>query len=278
MGPLPTFLMVGTAKSGTSSLATYLDGHPSVCFARVQEPNFFAFDRQYERGLDYYRSLYAHHAGEPCLGEKSWRYSCAGTYPAALDRIGAALPDIKIVYVVRDPVPRALSMWREMRDAGQDNLPGDPNAALSDPQGIIVDSTHYAHQLALFEMRYGRQNTLVLFFEDFTRDPKSVQDRLCDFLGIPQYHPDQPIHENRSKGQRSDGHLLEWMRRTGLDRAARALSPDPLRTAARTVLKRPITRVEITRTTRTQFLGYIANDCRALLAREGRDASLWSLE
>jgi hypothetical protein len=83
---LPNFLVLGTAKSGTSTLARYRRDHPQVCFGRAHEPNFFAFDRQWARGLEYDRTLFAHDDGEPRIGEKSWRDSCTGHYPRVFDR------------------------------------------------------------------------------------------------------------------------------------------------------------------------------------------------
>jgi hypothetical protein len=136
---LPNFLILGTAKSGTSTLARYLCDHPQVCFSRAHEPNFFAFDRQWARGLEYYRSLFAHYDGEPRIGEKSWRDACTGHYPHAFDRVRRTLPELKLIYVVRDPIARGLSMWRELRDAGQDRVARDVATALtSDP--LTLDS------------------------------------------------------------------------------------------------------------------------------------------
>jgi hypothetical protein len=137
--PLPNFLILGTAKSGTSTLARDLCDHPKVCFASAHEPNFFAFDRQRTRALAYDRTRVAHDDGEPRIGEKSWRDACTGHDPHGCDRVRRTLPELKLIDIVRDPIARGLSMWRELRDAGQDRVARDVATALtSDP--LILDS------------------------------------------------------------------------------------------------------------------------------------------
>ena len=51
-GPLPNFFIVGTAKTGSTSISNFFEQHPDVCFCRNFEPNFFAFDRLYSRGME----------------------------------------------------------------------------------------------------------------------------------------------------------------------------------------------------------------------------------
>jgi hypothetical protein len=187
-GPLPNFFVVGTAKSGSASLASFLDRHPDVCMCEAWEPNFFSSDQYYARGLDSYRSRYSHYDGERMIGEKSWRYSCSQTYPKALERMLGDIPSFKAIYVVRDPVKRALSMWRELRDAGQDAVPSDPNVALS-TEGMIVDSCRYDRQIRRFEDAIGAENVRILFFEDMLDNPRAFYGEVCDFLQIERVSP-----------------------------------------------------------------------------------------
>ncbi len=274
---LPNFLVLGTAKAGTSSLASYLDKHPEVCFSRVQEPNFFAFDQQYARGESYYRSLYAHYDGEPCSGEKSWRYSCGAVYPKAFERIRQMLPDLKLIYVLRDPLERGISMWRELRDAGQDIVDADPNRALlTDP--LITDSMKYASTWRRFGDAYGQQNMLVIFFEDLISDPEGFYRSVTDFLGVAHHSLEKEIHENPSIGLRSDGRLLEWLRRNQMDNATRRVLPDRLRRWGRKNLKTPIGKVEVSPETRAAFLDMVRPEARAALEMANKPFDYWTLE
>ncbi|MGB3615662.1 MAG: sulfotransferase, partial [Elainellaceae cyanobacterium] len=55
---LPSFLIIGAAKSGTTTLANYLRKHPECFIPQEKEPNFFGIDEKYEQGLDSYVSLF----------------------------------------------------------------------------------------------------------------------------------------------------------------------------------------------------------------------------
>ncbi len=276
-GPLPNFFVVGTAKCATTSLARFFEQHPDVCFCQVHEPNFFALDSEYAKGLDTYRTLYSHYAGETAIGEKSWRYSCARTYPEALPRILSAIPKFKALYVVRDPLPRAISFWRELRDGGQDRIAADINLALRE-ENIITDSSRYATQLSLFEDALGPDNVKTVLFEDFVADAPTFYYQICDFLGIAHFVPEETIHANKSVAQRSDSRTMEAIRSAGLDEPLRRMSPEPLRKLARNFLKRPVGEIAISEETRQAFLDLVGEDCGRLLDRMGRDRSLWNLK
>ena len=274
---LPNFLVLGTAKAGTSTLASYLDQHPEVCFAQVPEPNFFVFDIQYAKGQSYYKSLFSHFSGEACRGEKSWRYACSASYPECFQRIRDMLPSLKLIYVVRDPLARGISMWRELRDSGQDIVSASPEGALlNDP--LILDSMRYATTWRTWVDAYGEENMLLLFFEDLVASPEDFFNQVTDFLGIEQFKPEREIHENPSIGLRSDGRILEWLRKTGWDRTARAMLPGTLRVVARRVLKTPIGNVELSEQTREAFLEMVRPEATAILDIAGKPHTFWTLE
>ncbi|WP_340587911.1 sulfotransferase family protein [Erythrobacter alti] len=275
-GPLPNFFVVGTAKCATTSLARFFEQHPDVCFCQAHEPNFFAFDANYAKGLDFYRSRYSHYDGERAIGEKSWRYSCSATYPDALERMLAAVPMFKAIYVVRDPLPRALSMWRELRDGGQDILPADPNKALREAN-IVTDSMLYDSQIGRFEDVLGKDNVLIVFYEDFLDDPRGFYSQICEFLEIAGFYPEEDIHANKSVAQRSDTRLLSAIRTSGLAAPLRRLAPAPVRKLVRNLLKQPVGEIEISAETRRMFFERVGPDCAALLARTGRDPNFWTL-
>ena len=71
---LPTFLIVGAAKSGTSSLWHYLREHPDVYVPAGKEINFFSDEANFSRGLDWYTSHFKSGAGKKAIGEASPSY------------------------------------------------------------------------------------------------------------------------------------------------------------------------------------------------------------
>ena len=106
---LPTFIIIGAAKAGTTSLHYYLDLHPEVQMSAVKETNFFAGPpngRDYELGqvesLEAYEELFD--AAVPVRGEASPNYANDPIRAGAAKRIKGLIPEAKIIYLVRDPV------------------------------------------------------------------------------------------------------------------------------------------------------------------------------
>lgn len=113
----PDFLFIGGAKCGSTSFAIYLDAHPQVCIGGPKEPNFWSWGRYAKEYQDFFvnESPIARPATEDRVsGEFSTSYLL---HPLAPRRIYAALPQAKIILMLRNPVDRAYShyMMSELR-------------------------------------------------------------------------------------------------------------------------------------------------------------------
>src|SRR3954453_3663754 len=127
--PLPQFLLIGAPKAGTTALHVALAAHPDVFMSSPKEPKYFLTDdgrrpvarggpgdaqtvrQQVWRREDYERLFDAAPAGAQ-RGESTTLYL---QDRAAHRRIAAALPDARLVAVLRDPVDRAHSNWTHLR-------------------------------------------------------------------------------------------------------------------------------------------------------------------
>lgn len=107
----PDVVIVGAARSGTSLLAACLGSHPAIDPGAVKEPEFFG--RYYHRGIEWYESLYMPRGPRLRL-DASMSYTVP-TYPDALGRLAEASPDAYVIYAVRDPLQRALSHYRLLK-------------------------------------------------------------------------------------------------------------------------------------------------------------------
>ncbi|RLF35719.1 MAG: sulfotransferase, partial [Thermoplasmata archaeon] len=101
---LPNFVIAGPPKSGTTSLLFYLERHPDVFV--INEPHFFS--RNYEKGIEWYESLFEKHKKEKAVGEKSPSYFFDPKVPL---RIKKHIPDVKLIFIFRDPIKRAYSEY-----------------------------------------------------------------------------------------------------------------------------------------------------------------------
>lgn len=129
--PLPTFLLIGANKGGTTSLHHYLSQHPDVFMSPVKEPMFFIFEgketpedrpdqitrrKEIINNLEDYKQLFAGASHHSARGESSTAYLHNSQWAA--ERIKAHVPHAKIIAILRDPLQRALSNYRMYVDRG----------------------------------------------------------------------------------------------------------------------------------------------------------------
>jgi len=112
---LPSFIIPGPPKSGTTSLQFYLDKHPEIFV--TGETHFFSSN--YDKGIEWYKNFFRN-VTERVVGEKSPSYFF---HPEAPKRIKKHIPNTKLIFIFRNPVDRAYShYWHEAR-AARENAP-----------------------------------------------------------------------------------------------------------------------------------------------------------
>ena len=204
---LPSFLVIGAQRAGTTSLFYYLCGHPDVARPATKEIHFF--DDNYWRGADWYRSYFAlSFGGERATGEATPYYLF---HPAVPARVAATIPDAKLVVLLRNPVDRSYSHYRKMKRMGierlsfkkalaaeERRLAGEEERLLADPRyrsghhrrHAYVGRSLYADQLERWLGAFPRDQLLVLLSEDFFARPAEVYAETLGFLGLPPWEPE----------------------------------------------------------------------------------------
>ena len=188
-GRLPTFLVVGAQKSGTTSLIHYLGAHPEV-FAVPDEIHFF--DRNWDRGVEWYRERFAGAGGAAAVGESTPEYMYASSAPG---RIARTLSAPTFLAILRDPVDRAYSHYWHNRTRGHEPRPFDEAVAAEEGrlarggEGAgarygYVDRGRYHRQLRrLCEGLPGARLHVVILEELRDRRVEVIQD-LYRHLGV----------------------------------------------------------------------------------------------
>lgn len=188
---LPNFLIIGATRSGTSSLAYHLRGHPDVFFSRDKELHFFT-DR-YELGLDWYRYQFAGSNGCQAVGEGTATYLYE---PVALERMAEVVPGARLIAALRDPVDRAYAhYWHEVRRdrerlsfpdavAAEPERPPKTLPTTARPYPGYLDRGRYIEQLERVCRLFPREALHVVLFEDLRDRPEDVFGGVCRFLGI----------------------------------------------------------------------------------------------
>lgn len=177
---LPDFLIIGAMKSGTTTLQAQLAAQPGIFMTTPKEPNFFSDDAIYARGLDWYCGLFAEAAPGDLKGEASTHYTKLPTYPETVTRLAAALAEPRFVYVIRDPVERALSQYLHEWSRG---TVGQDVAAAFSAHPEFVDYSRYPMQLAPYLDRFGAEALLLTSLEQLNKDPEGELARIGAHIG-----------------------------------------------------------------------------------------------
>ncbi len=271
---LPTFLIIGAGKSGTTSLWSYLNQHPQIGMSAIKEPSFFSMDDVYARGLDWYQKLYAGQDHALARGEASNSYSATETFPHTIDRIAGVMEAPKFLYIVRHPRDRTESDWMQrskIQDIGfSDFLHSDP---------VYADKNQYLRSYERYADRFGEDSLMVLFYDDLRSDPGALLTRVAEFLGVdPTFDFDAGTRHGQSAEGRRFLFGLGKLRSTRLYSDLSLLLPDRLKAGLRGALSRTheVTRPVWSAEDAAWFRDTYEAPSRAFLQKVGRDPDQWT--
>jgi len=282
----PNFLLIGAAKSGTTSLCALLGSHPDIFMTDPKETNFFAYDGLFNKGPQWYESLYRNSSNFSARGEGSPLYTLRNIYPEAARRIAEYDPTLKLIFIVRHPLERIESGWLEMRSWGDETVHADFNRALKLNRDWLVDSTNYWLELERYRHFFSDEQILVLFFEDFVKDRQAVLCSCCEFLGVDTdiELDTSTLHLNPSNEKRVRRRSISMLRSIpGIGMAyslAKKLVPEVLRVPIRNrILNAPaIERPRWTPESQRWVVDELRSDAHRLLQHCGKQLDFWDLD
>ena len=215
-------------KSGTSTLAEILSMHPEVCFCLDKEPHFFSKTPDWKANLEDYKSLY-HLQGKQICGEASTTYTCYPEFNKNIwDNLYQFNPQLKLIYIMRDPVERIVShyMHNYLRSYTSDPL---ENAILS--KSTYINRTRYFVQIRPYLDVFGKDQVLLLTFEELTANKKMTLNKIADFLNIDgaKFYNFENIHANKSVGETKPDVRIDDLRKSDIVNRLKPFVPQYLR-------------------------------------------------
>lgn len=201
---LPNFIVIGAAKSGTTSLWQYLVAHPEIFMSRQKELVYFSKPEWRER-LSWYEEQFAG-STEPLRGEASVRYSQHPFVPGVAARIHELIPDARLIYMVRDPLPRAISAYvQNVASGGEKRTIDEAFADLDDPTNEYLCSSRYAAQLDEYLEHFSEEQIFVADQTELLHDRANTLARIFEFLGVDRSFRSQRFDELVNTRQRQMG-------------------------------------------------------------------------
>ena len=193
----PNFLIVGAAKSGTTSMCNYLRQHSNIFIPEFKEPQFFVYEKTKDRlhkqikSFDEYQKLF-NNRREQIIGEGSVFYLFF--YQEAIKNIKKYCDkDVKVLIILRNPIDRCLSAYHHVRrnnlmetlslkealNEEQERYKKNKNIT---PMTLYKSMGLYYHQVKAYLDNF--KNVKIVIYDDFKKDPSKVYGEILSFLEL----------------------------------------------------------------------------------------------
>ncbi len=183
-------VIIGAMKSGTTTLFDTLARHPAIAPAWHKEPGFFAFEDVWERGFEWFDTLFEFDpAQHEYRMEASTDYTKAPFVTGVWERMTAHEDvEVKLLYIMRHPFRRleshAKHTERHKREVGNEFSPRPSHSLDAGLSAVSLATSAYASQLAYFEEARARGNLHCLTLEALKNDPETTMAQIWTFLGL----------------------------------------------------------------------------------------------
>lgn len=274
MSRLPDFLIIGSMKSGTTTLHAYLSMHTGIFMCEPKEPRFFSLDENYAKGLTWYQGLFAKARDDQVTGEASTCYSRWPRHPNVPERIKKHLPNVRLIYIMRDPVERAYSHYKHrMEERIREGLDIVPFHRAIEDDAEILETGLYARQLERYLAQFDRSRLSLLTLEEFLLSPARHLNELFEFICAGEYEIGATVNRLNRSGtkvaKRAITNALRQARQSALlrpvfDKVPRRWRQRAFLSLRSAILKSPIERA-IARRFQDRIQPYNTDDRRAML-------------
>lgn len=274
----PTFIVIGAAKCGTTTISDVLGEHPEVFVTSPKEPHYFSRLTRYRKLRSWYLSLFDGAEACQAVGEASTSYSHPHRIEFAAPRIRDVVPTCRLIYMVRHPVRRLESDWKMRLREGRVS---DSISEAADHHASLITFGLYWKHLQTYRNHFPDEQLLVVFLEDFATQPERELSRIFRHIGVDSsFRPDNPgRRRNAAEQYRSKGALATAIRQSDSYRRLRRLIPDRIVQLAKSALTDEF---EATPDWDSDALAmvreYYREDSRQLLGHCGKPTDYWEFE
>lgn len=285
--PSPNFFIVGAAKSGTTSLCSYLNQHPEIFLPpTTKEPHYFG---QYKpkgchiKSYPEYIDLFKNSGDSKAIGEGSTGYLYSPDAPQTIKR---TFPTSKIIIVLRNPVDRAYSLyWHHVRDRTEHLSFEDALRAEKEridagwPFGFHhINSGLYSEQVKRYQEKFDKNSIKVILFDDFKNHPlKIIRECFLSLEVNPNFTPKQLAAQNKSGPPRSNALAKLLTNKTRLKSLIFRLFPKRLKLRLKLKIRdlNASPPPHMNQETRAYLEDIFKDDIRLLEKQINRDLSHW---
>jgi Sulfotransferase domain len=287
--PLPTFLIIGAFKCGTTSLHYYLSLHPEIQVADMKETNFLSGPPNgvpYTPGAKRIKYLHEYEGlFDPAYrvrGESSPNYTSYPRREGTAERVSQIIPDAKLIYLVRDPVTRTVSHFHHrVSTEGERRSLSEALSDLDDPLSPYTCPSFYALQLDQYLRYFTQEQILVVDQADLLANRHETLREIFGFLTVDDSIVLEHFEEEiNTAGERRTYtkllFLIRWARASPLQRLPRGARVS-LRDSFERLVSKPLGAPVLDDDLRVRLQRLYAGDVARLREMTGKAFSTWSI-
>lgn len=302
----PNFLVIGAAKSGTTSLYHYLKQHPQIYMSPKKELNFFVFDgedvdtdslvneggkKRYNwlkslsiTSFQDYQAQFEGVIDEKAIGEASPTYLY---HPSSAQRIHQYNPEMKLIAVFRNPVTRASSHFAQYLANNQEPQPDFAQAIKMEDikvHSIWWDYRHYIRmgfyysQIRRYLELFGQSQIRIYLYEDFCNNPLKMLEDIYSFLEVDNsFIANTSVRYWEAKQPKNKVVHSLFTSRNPLKKAVKNILPSRVQQVVTNLKNRNLVKIQVPLSTeaRNYLTSIYREDILNLQNLIGRDLSLW---
>jgi hypothetical protein len=266
-GGLPTLVIIGAQKCGTSALWYYLRHHPDASVSTPKELDFFLLRGNWGKGVAWYKSQFD--GSKPVRVDASPNYTAHPIHLGVMPRMADVLPDAKLIYLVRDPIDRMAAQWVHNYAIGRH---GGELSELVRPQSTYVVRSLYASQIEMALAHYPTDRILVLDQRDLRSEREQTLRRIFTFAGLDPDFTHEAFGRERHKTDRMRitsplGHQAQKVLPARLFRYAENLPP----------MKMPVPVPDVRSALPHDTFQLLRDDAKRFSELTGLDTTHWSV-
>jgi sulfotransferase family protein len=213
---LPNTLIIGAAKCGTSALHYYLGQHPQTSMSRPKELLYWHRPDWLER-REWYEQQFE---DAPVRCEATPAYTWYPHRQGTPERIHSVIPDVRLIYVVRDPIERLVSAWIQHYANGRRTPLSEWLSDFERPEHILVSPSRYATQMEQYLEFFPASQMMVIDQHELMTERRETLREVFSFLEIaPDFYAPEL---DQSRNKRSEKYALT---RVGLPLWNQVLGP-----------------------------------------------------
>lgn len=183
---LPDFLIIGAMKAGTTSLHDYLGKHPDIHTSSPKEIHYFLDSKYNNKSLDWYKSHFS--TNKKVSGTSPQEYTKCHTHNCknVPKRIYKHIPNIKLIYLVREPIKRIISHYTEALEGGYAPKEGLNKFLQNYKTNHYVLTSLYYYQISQYLKYFKKEQILIIKNEDLLYNRLKTLNEIFRFLDVQE--------------------------------------------------------------------------------------------